>query len=105
MVKSFSEKVFKSCKKIPRGRVTSYKEIAVSLHKSNASRAVGNAVGKNPIPLKVPCHRVVRSNGSLGGYIHGTAKKRKLLRAEGIKIKNNKVVSLNEYLVRAKELR
>ena len=64
----FNKKVWLALKLIPRGRVTTYKELAKYLGKPKAARSVGNACGKNPDAPRVPCHRVVRSDGRLGGY-------------------------------------
>ena len=91
MVKiNFNEKCYKVLKKVPKGKVTTYKSIAKKL-KSKGYRAVGNAMNKNPYMPKVPCHRVVNSNGKIGGYAGGINKKIKLLKEEGVEIKNNKV--------------
>lgn len=88
---SFSQKCYKLLRKVPRGKVTTYKEIARVL-KTKAYRAVGNAMNKNPFPgSKVPCHRVVKSNGEVGGFASGTRKKISMLRKEGIKIVNGKI--------------
>ena len=67
---------------------------------SNAHRAVGSAMAKNPFAPEVPCHRIVRSNGEVGGYAFGSEKKIALLKSEGIEIKNNKVVDLENCLYR-----
>ena len=64
----FQLKVWNYLKKIPKGRVKTYLDITKAIGKPNAFRAVANAVGKNPYPIKIPCHRVIRSDGSLGGY-------------------------------------
>ena len=64
----FNKKVWLALKLIPRGRVTTYKELAKYLGKPKAARSVGNACGKNPDAPRAPCHRVVRSDGRLGGY-------------------------------------
>ena len=82
----FQKKVWNELKKIPKGEVRTYKEIAAAIGKPNSSRAVANACGKNPTPIKIPCHRVIRSDGSLGGYSGkgGVSTKRKLLKREGI---------------------
>ena len=77
--------------KIPRGKVTTYKEIAVALGRPLAYRAVANAVAKNPHPIKIPCHRVVRSDGGIGGYRLGATQKEKLLAAEGVEVMNKKI--------------
>ncbi len=78
----FQKMVWKALTRIPYGETRSYKEIARAIGQPNAFRAVGNANGKNPIPLIIPCHRVVESNGSLGGFGHGIKVKRKLLELE-----------------------
>ena len=64
----FQIEVWEEIKKIPRGSVKTYKEIAYILGKPNSSRAVANACGKNPHSIKIPCHRAIRSDGSIGGY-------------------------------------
>jgi methylated-DNA-[protein]-cysteine S-methyltransferase len=97
----FQKKVLNIVKKIPRGKVTSYKEIAKALKNPKASQAVGQALAKNPLPLKIPCHRVIKSNGSLGGYSLGARKKKILLKNEGVKITgkpNNPRVSREFFL-------
>ena len=89
MVKTyFQKKVWNELKKIPKGEVRTYKEIAAAIGKPNSSRAVANACGKNPKPIEIPCHRVIRSDGSLGGYSGkgGVSTKRKLLKREGISL-------------------
>ena len=82
----FQLKVWNYLKKIPRGKVKTYSEVAKSIGKPLAVRAVANAIGKNPYPPKIPCHRVIRSDGSLGGYSGkgGIITKRFLLKKEGI---------------------
>ena len=85
----FQLKVWKLLKKIPPGKVTTYKEIAVFLNMPNAARAVANACAKNPFPPSIPCHRVIRSDGKLGGYSGpgGLKTKKKLLKKEGYLLK------------------
>ena len=85
----FQLKVWNYLKKIPRGKVTSYLEVAKAIGKPNAFRAVANAVGKNPYPPLIPCHRVIRSDGSLGGYSAkgGIKEKRRLLLKEKVNLK------------------
>ena len=77
-----------SNKKIPKGETRSYKEIAIAIGNPKAFRAVANACGKNPKPIIVPCHRVIASDGSIGGYtgVGGRATKRRLLANEGVLI-------------------
>ena len=84
----FQLKVWKYLKKIPYGKVKTYSEVAKSIGKPLAVRAVANAIGKNPLAPQIPCHRVIRSDGSLGGYSGkgGIKTKRLLLKKEGIKL-------------------
>jgi methylated-DNA-[protein]-cysteine S-methyltransferase len=81
----FQIKVWKAISKIPRGQVRTYKELAKIIKKPKAARAVANACGKNPYPIKIPCHRVIRSDGSLGGYSGrgGIRIKKDILKKEG----------------------
>ena len=81
-------KVWKYLRTIPKGRVITYKQLAKAINKPNAARAVANACAKNPHAPKIPCHRVIRSDGGLGGYSGpgGIRKKIKLLRSEKAKI-------------------
>ena len=64
----FQVKVWRFLKKIPRGTVITYSQVAKAIGKPSAIRAVANAIGKNPYPIKIPCHRVIRTDGSIGGY-------------------------------------
>ncbi|MDD4251131.1 MAG: MGMT family protein [Candidatus ainarchaeum sp.] len=93
----FLELVFKQVKKIPLGKITTYKEIAKAIGNKNASRAVGNVLNKNRDFENIPCHRVIKSNGEIGGYIKGQKEKRIILKKEGIKIVNNKI-NLTDFL-------
>ena len=72
-------------KRIPKGQVRTYKEVAQAIGRPKAFRAVGNALNQNPDLKTIPCHRVVRSDGKVGGYRYGTKRKQKLLREEGVK--------------------
>ena len=84
----FQLKVWAYLRKIPRGSVRTYSQVAKSLGKPLAIRAVANAIAKNPYAPKIPCHRVIRSDGSLGGYSGkgGVKTKRFLLKKEGVKL-------------------
>ena len=86
---NFQLKVWKYLMRIPKGRVKTYLDVAKAIGKPKAFRAVANAVGKNPYPPKIPCHRVIRSDGSLGGYSGkgGIKEKRRLLTLEKVLIK------------------
>ncbi len=79
----FQERVYKVVSKIPKGKVMTYAEVAKAVGSPRAFRAVGSALNKNPNPVIIPCHRVIRSNGEVGGYRGGTKKKIALLKKEG----------------------
>lgn len=79
---SFQQRVWQALSEIPYGETRSYEEIAQITGNSNAQRAIANACAKNPVSLIIPCHRVIRKNGKLGGYGHGLDKKSKLLKFE-----------------------
>ena len=87
----FQKKVWSELAKIPYGETRSYKDIAIAIGNEKASRAVGMANNKNPIPIVIPCHRVVGSNKKLVGYAGGLDLKEKLLNLEGILVDKNKV--------------
>ena len=82
----FQVKVWKYLKTIPKGEVRTYLQVAKAINKPKAVRAVANAIGKNPYAPRIPCHRVIRTDGSLGGYsgVGGIKTKKKLLKSEGI---------------------
>ena len=84
----FQQKVWAALRTIPRGEVRTYTDIAVQIGHPSSARAVANACGKNPYAPEVPCHRVIRSDGSIGGYSAegGSEKKRAMLREEGVRI-------------------
>jgi len=81
----FQIKVWKYLKTIPKGKVKTYKQVAIAINRPKSARAVANACGKNPYAPNVPCHRVIRSDGTLGGFSSsgGTKTKKKLLKKEG----------------------
>lgn len=97
MEKSFNERCYEILKKVPKGKLTTYGDIAKKLN-CKAYRAVGNAMNKNPYAPKVPCHRVVCSNGKVGGFAFGKDKKINILKSEGIEVKNEKVVDFEKKL-------
>ena len=82
----FQKKVWNYLKTIKKGTVKSYKQVAIAINRPKSARAVANAVGKNPFAPKIPCHRVIRSDGSLGGYSGkgGVKTKKLLLKKEGL---------------------
>ena len=79
----FTDRVLRNASRIPFGQTMSYGEIAKRVDSPRASRAVGAALGRNPIPIVVPCHRVIASDGRIGGFTGGLAIKKALLRLEG----------------------
>ena len=89
----FNQRCYALLKQIPEGKVTTYKEMAKALN-SKAWRAVGSAMAKNKNLVVIPCHRVVRSDGTVGQYALGGDKKTELLQSEGVDITNGKVVNL-----------
>lgn len=86
MSSSFAQQVYAVTRRIPRGQVATYAQVAAAIGHPRAVRAVGNALRKNPTPGPIPCHRVIRSDGSIGGYIFGYRAKWALLRAEGVTV-------------------
>ena len=83
LTRGFARRVLQATSKIPFGATATYKQMATQAGSPRASRAAGNALGSNPIPIVVPCHRIVHSGGGLGGYTGGVEKKRVLLGVEG----------------------
>lgn len=83
MAKSFTERVYDVVRKIPRGKTMTYGEVAMAMGSPGAARAVGNALNKNRDLKNIPCHRVIRSDGSTGGYAFGAKKKIAILKKEG----------------------
>ena len=103
-MESFNSKIYNLLKKVPKGKVTTYKILAEAAG-TKAYRAVGNAMNKNPYGIlnckgknMVPCHRVVDSNGHLQRFAHGLRKKKELLEMEGIKIKDNEIIEFEKVL-------
>ena len=95
--KTFDQRCYDLLLQIPKGKVTTYREIAHALE-TKAYRAVGQAMNRNPNLVRVPCHRVVKSNGEVGGYAQGEIEKIKLLLEEGIAIRKNKILNLEIFL-------
>ena len=90
MPTKFQEKIYKILKKVPKGKVTTYKALSKKA-RTKAYRSVGTAMNKNPYAPKVPCHRVINSNGNLGKFASGTKETIKLQKGEGFEIKNKKI--------------
>ena|SRR3989338_773598 len=88
---SFSARVYRTLHHVPRGKVTTYAALARAVGRPGASRAVGNALNRNPHAPRVPCHRVVRSDGAVGGFARGTKRKVAMLRREGVEVDKGKI--------------
>ncbi|MEM4369121.1 MAG: MGMT family protein [Candidatus Woesearchaeota archaeon] len=103
---NFQKKVYSLCRLVPKGRVTTYKEIGRALGgKGQVYRAVGVALSKSSHSPRVPCHRVVNSNGSVGGFAHGVSKKISLLQKEGVYVRNGRVVDFDKILFKFKRFK
>ena len=98
----FAQKTFSALKKIPAGKVATYAGLARAIGHPKAYRAVGNVLNKNPFAPVVPCHRIVNSDGRIGGYNWGRDRKIKLLKQEGIEIKNKQIDNLEKVLYKFK---
>ncbi len=96
---SFSERCYEILRTVPRGKVTTYKALAQAMG-TKSYRAIGNAMHRNPYAPQVPCHRVVNSNGTIGGFAFGLAKKVSLLKNEGIRIRAGKIQDFDAVLYR-----
>ena len=90
MISSFEKKVYRIVRQIPKGRITTYKGVAEAINCEGGARAVGNALHKNR-DRSVPCHRVILSNGGVGGYAWGMGRKTAILKKEGIKIQKSRI--------------
>ncbi len=96
---TFAERCYELLKLVPRGKVTTYGEIARTLN-GKAYRAVGTAMAKNPNPVVVPCHRVVLSDGRIGQYALGVRRKIELLTEEGVTVSNGKIDNFHTVMYR-----
>jgi len=104
-IKGIRKKVLEATKKIPKGKISTYHEIAKAIGEPKASRAIGNALNKNPFAPIVPCHRVIKSNGEIGGFASGSKEKEKLLKSEGLSVKNHKIKNFDLLIVQTQKLR
>lgn len=102
--RGFAKRCYELLRQVPAGRVTTYGELARALG-SRAYRAVGQAMHRNPYAPIVPCHRVIRANGAIGGYALGVRRKIRLLGKEGLRIENGKVAHWKEVCLSAQDLR
>jgi len=101
-ISALAQNVYQTLKRVPRGKITTYKLLGQAVG-TKAYRAIGTILSNNPYAPEVPCHRVIASDGSLGGFMgsksrKNLSKKSELLSSEGIKMKNNKILNYKEYL-------
>lgn len=89
---NLDKKIYKKLLEVPEGKITTYGELAKAVGIKNGQRAVGRIMNKNPYPVIIPCHRVVKSDGKVGGYAYGQQVKINMLSKEGIKIKEDKIL-------------
>ena len=89
---SLDQQVYKKLTEVPQGKVTTYGELAKAVGLKNGQRVIGQIMKKNPYPAIIPCHRVVNSDGKVGGYAYGEDVKTNMLQKEGIKIQNGKIL-------------
>lgn len=85
------QRVYRELLKVPKGKVTTYGELARAAGIKNGQRAIGRIMNKNPFPVIIPCHRVVKSDGKIGGYFYGETVKTKMLSDEGVTVKNGRI--------------
>ena len=97
---NLDEKVYKKLLQVPKGKITTYGELAKAVGLQNGQRAIGKILNKNPYPVIIPCHRVVSSDGTVGGYAFGQDVKTNMLAKEGIKIHNRKILDFGKIIYR-----
>lgn len=89
---SLEHKVYKKLLEVPKGKVTTYSELAKAVGLRNGQRVIGRFMNKNPFPVIIPCHRVILSNGKVGGYAWGEKVKTSMLSKEGVKIRDGRIL-------------
>ena len=97
---NLQQKVYKKLLEVPKGKVTTYGELANAVGLRNGQRAIGRIMNKNPFPVIVPCHRVIKSDGKIGGYAYGQDVKSNMLSKEGIKISEGKIEDFKNKIYR-----
>ena len=97
---NLDKKIYKKLLEVPKGKITTYGELAKAVGLKNGQRAVGKIMNKNPYPVIIPCHRVVKSDGKVGGYAYGEEIKSDMLTREGIVIKNGKILDFENTIYR-----
>ena len=94
------EKIYQKLLEVPLGNVTTYGDLAKAINLKNGQRIVGQIMKKNQFPVIVPCHRVVKSDGTIGGYAYGIERKKYMLSKEGLEINNDKILNFKKNLFR-----
>ena len=94
------EKIYQKLLEVPLGNVTTYGDLAKAINLKNGQRIVGQIMKKNQFPVIVPCHRVVKSDGTIGGYAYGIERKKYMLSKEGLEINNDKILDFKKNLFR-----
>ena len=97
---NLDKKIYKKLLEVPKGKITTYGDLAKAVGLKNGQRTVGKIMNKNPYPVIIPCHRVVKSDGKVGGYAYGEKIKSDMLTKEGIEIKNGKILDLENRIYR-----
>lgn len=97
---NLDKRIYRKLSEVPKGKITTYGELAKAVGMKNGQRAVGRIMNKNPYPVIIPCHRVVKSDGKVGGYAYGEEIKSNMLQKEGIEIKNGKISDLEKKIYR-----
>jgi methylated-DNA-[protein]-cysteine S-methyltransferase len=92
------EKIYRKLLEVPLGYVITYGDLAKAINLKNGQRIVGQIMKKNPFPVIIPCHRVVKSDGTIGGYAYGIERKKYMLSKEGLEINNNKISNFKKNL-------
>ena len=97
---NLDKKIYKKLLEVPKGKITTYGELAKAIGLKNGQRAVGKIMNKNPYPAIIPCHRVVKADGKIGGYAFGVKIKKNMLKKEGIKIKDDRILNWEKTIYR-----
>lgn len=97
---NIDKKIYKKLLEVPEGKITTYGELAKAVGFTNGQRAVGKFMNKNPYPVIIPCHRVVKADGKIGGYAYGEEIKTNMLKKEGIRVKDGKILDWEKAIYR-----
>ncbi|MDX1596289.1 MAG: MGMT family protein [Nitrosopumilaceae archaeon] len=97
---SIEKKIYKKLLEVPEGKITTYGELAKAVGLENGQRVIGNVMNKNPYPVIIPCHRVVKSDGKVGGYAYGSKVKSNMLAKEGLEIEDGKIIDFKKRIYR-----